>query len=153
MHKLKTMPPSARTAILQAAADHGVDAVLLAAPSRRTKIVRARLAAARALDALGYSSPRIGHFLNHDHSTILFYLGKLKKKPTRMLLSPKVEEIRKPRWRRPRIGHLRCKGCFRCRVAQPAQSRVIRRNYLQPYAGADFADDYKWTPINEERAA
>ena len=122
------MTPQARAIIREVAALRGVDPYKIIGHCRRDKMVRARIEVARLLDACGYSTPRIGAILNKDHSTIVFYLGRGKKKPT------------KPRWRAPKVRHV----CFLKSKPPPAK----RRFYLVPYAGAYWPEyDWKERPI------
>lgn len=51
----------------------------IAKGKRRNSTLMARVEMARALDAEGWSSTMIGRKLNRDHTTILLYLGRLKK--------------------------------------------------------------------------
>ncbi len=88
------MTPYARTVINQVAALRGVDPHDITRPNRTKKVYRARVEVAKLLYERGYSTPRIGTILNHDHTTIVFYLGRGKKKPAQ------------PVWRTPRIKTL-----------------------------------------------
>jgi hypothetical protein len=122
---------------------HRVDPALIVKPNRTRRVYYARLVVAKLLWRRGYSSPRIGGMLGHDHTTILFYVGKLAKKPT----SPKPPRPKPPakkRWGKPHIAHLKCKGCRYC--IRPKQ---LRSKFLVPYAGADMRD-YQWKPKAEE---
>lgn len=140
------MTPYARSIIKRVAGMHGVDPADITRPNRTKKVFRARVVVAKLLDRRGYSSPRIGEMLNHDHTTILFYIGRLARKPTK----PKPSMVKiakspaKKRWGKPRIAHLKCKGCFRCVTRDRA-----RRGFLQPYAGADMTE-YQWKPRAQE---
>jgi hypothetical protein len=130
---LVPMPPRARAVILETCALRGLDPIKVAGKCRINRFVWARIEISRALDALGYSSPQIGKFLGgHDHTTVLYYLGRGKKKPPR------------PKWRAPKVRHVRF-----IRVKKP----VKPKRYLIPYAGADMTD-YVWTPQpqQEQRA-
>ena len=123
------MTPQARAVIREIAALRGIDPGRIIGYSRKEKIFRARIEVARALDARGYSTPRIGAILNKDHSTIVFYLGRGKKKPT------------KPRWRTPKVRHV----CF----LKPKPPPAKRKFYLVPYAGAYWPEyDWKERPVN-----
>lgn len=132
------MTPRARTIIREVAELRGVDPALIVQPCRVSKVYRARMEVAQRLAAeCGYSTPAIGRILNHDHTTILFYLGRFKKKPG-------PERITKPRkrvWKMPRVRHLRW-------VKRPT------RLFLVPYAGADMTD-YHWKerPHQPERTS
>lgn len=122
------MRPSQRI-IQEVARERGVDPSQLTRPCRIKKVFRARAEVARRLDALGYSTPRIGAVLGHDHTTIFYYLGRGKRKPT-----PEPA----PRWRKPHIAFLsRCKP-----LPMPEPSKPKRR-YLVPYAGA-YMPEYEW---------
>lgn len=125
MGNLGTMPPQARTIIEMVATERGVDPHKIVSPCRVKKIYRARIEVARRLDARGYSTTRIGAILNHDHTTIVFYLGRGKKKPAR------------PIWRTPMVKHVRF-----IKPRKPPHPKQIRF-YLQPYAGADMTE-YHW---------
>lgn len=124
MHKLRNIPPQARAIILDVAARRGIDPLLIVNPCRRPRVFHARAEVAKALDSRGYSSPRIGSILNHDHSTILFYLGRGKKSPS---AEPPPKPPKKRRWKSPRVRHL----------------RWLPRICLKPYAGADMTE-YVW---------
>lgn len=117
------MTPQARQIISMVAAWRGVDPRKIVGPCRNRRVVLARMEIARQLDARGYSTSRIGAILNKDHTTIVFYLGRGKKKPA------------KPRWRKPRIRHL----CF-IKAKPPPK---MRKFYLVPYAGA-YWPEYDW---------
>ena len=120
---LGAMPQAARDIIMEIAELRGVDPHLIVSRCRKNKVFRARVEVAKRLDARGYSSPRIGQILNHDHTTIVFYLGRGKKKPSR------------PIWRAPRVRHVRF-------IKAPPPPKPIRC-YLKPYAGADMTE-YQW---------
>lgn len=134
------MTPYASSVIKRVAGLHGIDPADITRPNRTPKVYRARLVVAKLLDRRGYSSPQIGKMLNHDHTSILFYLGKLKKKPSPPR-PPRVKVAKPPakrRWHKPRIAHLKCKGCFLCITKDR-----VRRGFLVPYAGADMTE-YQW---------
>lgn len=138
------MTPYAISIIKRVAGMHGVDPADITRPNRTQKVFRARVVVAKLLDRRGFSSPQIGAILNHDHTTILFYLGKLARKP-KPPRSPRPPKPRaKKRWGKPRIAHLKCKGCFRC-----VTKDRVRRGFLQPYAGADMTE-YQWKPRAQE---
>lgn len=137
--RLGPMPEQARSIILEIAALRGVDVSKIISRCRVARIYRARVEISKLLAARGYSTSRIGRFLNHDHTTIVFYLGNAKKKPSPL------------KWRTPKVRHLRF-----VRPVKPATSAKKRKKpklYLQPYAGADMTD-YVWTPRpqQEQRA-
>ena len=124
------MTPQARAIIREIAALRHVDPYKIIGQSRSEKVFRARIEVTRALDARGYSTQRIGAMLNKDHSTIVFYLGRGKKKPS------------KPIWRTPKVRHL----CF----VKPKPLPEKRRYYLVPYAGAYWPEyDWKERPTTE----
>ncbi len=118
------MTPQARAIIDIVATEHGVDPLLLVSPCRKKEIFRARVEVAKHLNARGYSTPQIGRILNHDHTTIVFYLGRGKKKPS------------KPIWRTPKVKHVRF-------IRQPKRQPPKPKFYLQPYAGFDKIE-YQW---------
>ncbi len=133
MTQLGTMPPQARAIIEMVATDAGIDPRLIVTRCRKKKIFHARVEVARRLAERGYSTPRIGRILNHDHSTIVFYLGRGKKKPSR------------PVWKAPTVRHVRF-------IKPPKPPRAKLKFYLKPYAGADWRE-YQWKerPTHEER--
>jgi hypothetical protein len=116
--------PQALTIIKEIAALRGVDPRDITRPCRRKKVFRARIEVAKLLDARGYSTTRIGHILRHDHTTIVFYLGRGKKQPS------------VPVWRKPKIRTLRV-------IVPPKPAPQVRQLYLKPYAGADMRE-YCW---------
>jgi len=127
------MMPETRSIIEAVAAETGVAVRRILSSSRVDCVVQARREVIRRLDATGrYSSTQIGIIVRRDHTTVLFALGRLEKKPSR------------PKWRKPFIGHVKCNGCRFCSVTWPpkpvakAPKQVARvRRYLVPYAGAD----------------
>ena len=123
MSKLGTMPQAARDIIMKIAELRGADPRLIVGKCRKKKIFRARIEVTKRLADRGYSSTRIGKILNHDHTTIVFYLGRGKKKPSL------------PIWRTPKVRHVRF-------VKPPPPPKPIRF-YLKPYAGADMTE-YQW---------
>jgi hypothetical protein len=133
------MPAPARAIILEVAARRGVDPILIVNPCRRHAVFHARAEVARMLSARGYSALRIGALLNHDHTTIIFYLGTGKKRP-----SPE-RPPKKLRWKAPQVRHLRW-------IVKPASTRpATPRAYLKPYAGADMTE-YIWKPRDRATA-
>ena len=80
---------------------------------------------AELLFARGYSMPRIGRVINHDHTTVVFYLGTGKKKPSKLV------------WRAPKIRGLKW--------IKPKKA-VAPKVYVRPYAGADMTD-YRWREV------
>lgn len=135
--------PYARSVIKRVAGMHKVDPALLTSRCRVQKVFRARVVVAKLLDRRGYSSPQIGAALNCDHTTIIFYLGRGKKKPSAPRPPRPPKQKARPRWRRPYIAHLKCKGCRLC------VTKSIRRGFLIPYAGADWTE-YQWKPRAQE---
>lgn len=121
------MTPAADTIINEVATKHGVDRDLLVRRCRIRKVFRARVEAAQRLSVeLKYSTPQIGRLLGHDHTTIVFYLGRLERKPS----EPKPPRPpKKRRWKPPQVRHIRW-------VDKP-------KHFLKPYAGADMTD-YQW---------
>ncbi len=118
------MPPQARAIINMVATEAGIDPLLIVGQCRKQKVFRARVEVALRLDARRYSTPQIGRILNKDHTTIVFYLGRGKKKPS------------KPIWRAPKVKHVRF-------IRQPKRQLPRPKFYLQPYAGADMTE-YHW---------
>lgn len=119
------MTPGARSIVDEVAAHYGLDPGLLISPCRVERVFRARIEVAKRLRAIGYSMPRIGKVLNKDHTSIVYYLGRGKKKP------------KPPKWRAPRVRHL----SFNKQMRKPP--RTQRRYYLRPYAGA-YWPEYEW---------
>jgi len=126
------MTPQARAIIFEIAERRRVDPAKIIGGCRSEKVFRARIEVARALDARGYSTSRIGAILRKDHSTIVFYLGRGKKQPT------------KPTWRAPRVRHV----CF----LKPKPPPAKRKFYLVPYAGA-YWPEYDWKQRSTEGAS
>lgn len=121
------MTPQARDIVREVAAQYGVDEARILGKCRKEKVFRARIEIAKRLDARGYSTPRIGAILNKDHTTILFYLGRISgQKPT----PPK-----KPKWRKPHVRHLY--------FVRPRPLPEKRKFYLIPYVGA-YMPEYEW---------
>lgn len=133
------MRPFVRDTIKTVAAEHGVSPELIAEQCRRRPVVLARREVMRRLHACGrYSAAQIGRFLNHDHTTVLYAIGCLQKKPS------------KPPWSAPVIRHLHCQGCRLCFFPTPRPApeveepiRPKEKRYLIPYVGADF-NTYRW---------
>lgn len=90
------MTPLARYVIKEVCGRRGVDPADLFRQCRTQRVFRARIEVAQVLDGYGYGCMSIGRTLNKDHTTILYYLGRGKRK------------VSKPRWRKPRVKHL----CF-----------------------------------------
>lgn len=125
MGSLDTMSFRVRALVEEVCADRGVDPLKIVGRCRVQKVFRARTEIARRLNASGYSTVRIGMILNCDHSTIVFYLGRGKKKPST------------PIWRAPVVKHVRF-----IKQRKPPRPKQIKF-YLQPYAGADMTE-YHW---------
>jgi hypothetical protein len=98
--------------------------------SREQHAVAARTEVVKRLDAMGlYSMSEIGRAINRDHSSVYHALHK----PSRLL-----------RWRKPHLGHLRCRhrSCW-CHIEppppppEPTPEPPPKRNFLIPYAGAE----------------
>lgn len=125
------MMSQTRQLIQEVAARRGVDPRKVAGKCRSQRVFYARIEVAKHLDARGYTTSMIGAVLGHDHTTIVYYLGRGKRKP-----KPEVDP--RPAWHRPRIRHL---GWF-VKLRRPRRPRNLKR-YLVPYAGADMTD-YQW---------
>lgn len=138
------MTPYARSIINRVAGMHGVDPADITRPNRTQKVFRARVVVAKILDRRGYSSPQIGAILNHDHTTVVFYLGRGQKAPSAPRPPKPPRPPAKKRWGKPRIAHLKCKGCRLC-----VRPDKLRSKYLVPYAGADMIE-YQWKPRAQE---
>ncbi|RZN30469.1 helix-turn-helix domain-containing protein [Bradyrhizobium sp. Leo121] len=128
------MNSTVRAIIESVATEFTVPVERITEKCRSPRVVRARIEAVRRIKASGkYSTHQIAAMLNHDHTTILFYLGRLSCKSPNARLT----------WRRPKIRHLGHRGCKHCYVpVKPRQKpvkKVKRRLYLIPYAGADFS--------------
>ena len=121
------MTPQAKIIIKKVADERGVDVAMILSRCRVQSVFRARIEIAKRLSEAGYSANKIGKFLNHDHTTILFYLGRHSVKKPSAERPPKPP--RKRAWKPPRVRHL----------------IWIRRqrHFLIPYAGADMTD-YQW---------
>lgn len=119
-----------RMIVREVAADFGVRPEQIVQQCRVRKVFRARVEVARRIAALSpyYSMKRIGRLLNHDHTTIVFYLGRGKKKPTPL------------RWRKPVIRQLGHWRCYARELPPPPEAPAPPKppgRYLTPYAGAD----------------
>jgi hypothetical protein len=123
------MPPRAKAALREIAELRGVSILKIGNKCREARVFRARIEVAKRLIEIGYSSPRVGQILRHDHTTILYYIGVLNRKPSR------------PKWRTPTVKWL----------VEPPPAPQTAKPFLQPYAGWD-PDDYKWVrrTITEE---
>jgi hypothetical protein len=117
------MPPRARGIIEEIAAQRGLDPRQIVTPGRKQKVHRARAEVAILLSQCGFSSPQIGRMINHDHTTVLYYLGRGKKR------------MRPPVWKTPKVRTLQ--------VIRPDKPPKPTRKYLTPYAGADWRE-YQW---------
>lgn len=69
----------------QVAAGHGLTRAQILGPDRKRPLVIARHEAMRAVAAAypSMSSPCIGRLFNRDHSTVLYALGRIKKRPAK----------------------------------------------------------------------
>lgn len=56
-----------------------VPAEQILSPKRDMRTCAARWAVMHALDDMGWSSTKIGQFLNRDHTTVLHGLGRLSR--------------------------------------------------------------------------
>lgn len=110
------MTPQARQIIREVAAECRVEPLKIIGKCRSAPVVHARIEVAKRLVARGYSTPRIGQILGKDHTTILFYLGNGKKKPT-------PEKYGPPKW-----STARNRGWRKRPKPEPV---------LVPYAGAE----------------
>jgi hypothetical protein len=117
------MTPQAREIIREVGALRGLNPLAIIGKSRNKRLMFARVEIAKRLVARGYTTTRIGAVLNRDHTTIVFYLERGCKRPS------------KPKWHPPRISHLRSMK----RKPLPEN----RKHYLTPYAGA-YMPDYEW---------
>lgn len=117
---------SPREVIEEVAAKHGVSLFDLMRRCRLNKVVHARAEIAKRLDAQRFTVSEIGRLLNKDHTTIVYYLGRAKRKWKSV--------AGKPRWRRPRVKHL----CWirTAKNAEPQVPPVRRRKFkLIRYCG------------------
>lgn len=126
------MIPEARKIIEEVAARRGVDPTEIVMKCRSQRVFRARVEIARQLDAGGYNTMKISAILGQERTTIIYYLGRAKKRP-----SPEPPGLDRRRWRKPRVKHLE----WITPQQQPKTTRL--RLYLVPYAGADWTD-YRW---------
>ena len=126
MPELGVMPPQARAIIEEVAAARGIDPLKVATRCREKAVFRARVEISKRLDARRYSTTRIASILNQDHTTIVFYLGRGKKKPSPERPSPAPEA------RALKVGP----------PPKPGRPRK-QKFYLVPYAGADMKE-YRW---------
>lgn len=135
------MTPVARQIIDEVAAYYSVPADSITAPCRKKRVVLARIEVAKRLHGKGgphYSAANIGRMLGHDHTTILFYLGKMDRRPRVAL-----------RWRKPvirflsRIRSLADPDAPKVDPNAPPPKPTKTARYLKPYAGADC--NYHWT--------
>ncbi len=94
----------ARAIINEVAAARGVDPQKIVSRCRVQSVFRARIEVAKRLNAMGYIPTRIGRILNHDHTTIVFYLERGQKRPTP---ERPPRPPRKRVWRAPKVRHLR----------------------------------------------
>ena len=122
--KLPAMPPRAKSIILGFAEQRAVPVSKLAGRCRVKKVYQTRIEVAKALYECGYTTTRIGRWLNHDHTTIVFYLGRSKKKPL------------PPKWRTPKVRHVKF---IRLPKEKPKPPRMPIR-----YAGYDPTESPMW---------
>lgn len=115
------MTPETRAILDEVAKLYGIDPAILLIKCRTRKVFQARREVAKRLDARGYSAASIGRILKHDHTTILYYLGRYDRQPTPGL-----------RWRAPKVRVLY--------VIKKPRPPKPRKRYLIPYAGADPRD-------------
>lgn len=54
------------------------DRIEICGGSRKAHLVEKRKIIAKIMDSKGYGPSKIGHVMNKDHTTILYYLNKLK---------------------------------------------------------------------------
>lgn len=123
-----------REIIETVAARAGVPVSLVLGKTRHLAAVYLRIEIAKQLSALGFSTPQIGKWLNKDHTSVLYYLGRGQKK------------VNPPRWRAPRIRHLNCQCHPWSRPDVPRRKPL--KAYLIPYAGADR--HYVWKERRRE---
>ena len=112
-----------RNIVDEIAEEFGTTPELILGKCRAHLLMQARVEVAKRLDARGWSSKQIGRVLNRDHTTIIFYLGRGKKKPSKVY------------WRAPRVRHL----CW----IRTKPKKEQRKFFLIPYAGYD-PTEYKW---------
>lgn len=120
------MTPQARQIIREVAAKRGLHPLQIVSKSRTRRVFRARVEVAERLYARGcYSSTRIGALLGQDHTTIVYYLGRAKRKP-------KPEPP--PKWRKPHITFL---FHYKPPIPPPPPRAKQKPGGLIPYAGAE----------------
>jgi hypothetical protein len=130
------MTPQARQIIREVAAEHRVDPMKIIGKCRSVPVVHARVEVSKRLEARGYSTNRIGEVLGKDHTTILFYLGRGKKKPT-------PEKHGPPKWSTARNRGWPKFPKLPPDEPPPPPPPERRKLYLVPYAGADMTA-YEW---------
>lgn len=128
------MTDQSRQIVREVAQRRGIDPKEIMRKCRETRVVYARIEVAKRLDQLSYTTSQIGKALKQDHTTIVYYLGRAKKKP-----KPEPEVLPMPKrmrkWRAPRVRHVRW---------LVRQGPADRDRYLVPYAGADMSE-YHWS--------
>lgn len=83
--------------ILQQLADEsGYSVEEILGRERTQPLVVLRIEAARRLRTLGYSMPTIGKVLGRDHSTITYYLGKIRKRQPSPVLKGLLDQFKEP---------------------------------------------------------
>lgn len=125
------MRPATRKLIEEVACRRRVDPKKIVGRCRSQAVFYARVEVAKQLSARGYTTSMIGAVLGHDHTTIVYYLGRAKKRPKP---EPEPKPARKQRWKPPRVRHVR--WLTRAKPTDPGL-------YLVPYAGADMTE-YHW---------
>lgn len=75
------MTSPASDIVREEAAACGVSPEAVISRTKTDVLVYVRMQIARRLDEMEYSSPQIGKILHRHHATILFYLGRGKRKP------------------------------------------------------------------------
>lgn len=82
------MTPFVRQTLDDVAKLRGITVKMLVGSRRLQHLVHARADVAKRLYAHGYTAPQIGAILNRDHSTILYAIGRGKKR-----LRPEPEKV------------------------------------------------------------
>jgi DNA-binding CsgD family transcriptional regulator len=78
------MRPSTRQLISEVAARHGATVELILQRRKPRRLLAARIEIAMALVARGYSCQRIGNVMNRNHTTVCYYLGRIRKRQPRL---------------------------------------------------------------------
>ncbi len=74
---------SAHEVVRQTALLHGVPVHHVLGPRRWPELVKVRKEVAWILCELGMSYPEIGRTLRRDHTTVMYYLGAIKRASTK----------------------------------------------------------------------